>query len=101
MIPKELIDLVSDYGSACLESGLATNTQKSSFDEFKESIEHMNTSRAKLLDVIESLIKENDYNKKHTLIECPQCGFNGAREYDPVDRYEETISLFGSKLLKE
>jgi len=35
---------------------------------------------------IEELVSEVEYNKQHTLIECPQCGFEGAREYAPLKK---------------
>jgi hypothetical protein len=125
-----ILSIVEKYGKECFNAGV---DMSSTFERYKNSIDNLNNAKSDMLTVIKSIVEENDFNKTHTLIECPQCGFRGGREYEPATvseidkinvsslvstfekaiskskefkfsedkKYEETISLFASKFLKE
>ncbi len=49
-------------------------------------LETLKAEHDALKSAIEELVSEVEYNKQHTLVECPQCGFTGAREYAPLEK---------------
>jgi hypothetical protein len=70
----EIMAMIISYGSTCM-----------AYADGLEDATDLDNAKDPIKSAIEALVREVEYTHQHTLIECPQCGFTGAREYEPKE----------------